>query len=61
MAHDEVEALSELGRLSRNAKHHLSHVLRNGLMVIISCNERKDPGVEDAVLRLENQIKAMGL
>ena len=59
--HDEAEALSEIHALSVNAKHHLSHILRNGLMNILSCNGRKDAGVEDAVLRLEGQIKGMDL
>ena len=59
--HDEVKALSEIHALSVNAKHHLSHVLRNGLMNILSCNGHRDAGVEDAVLRLEGQIKGMDL
>ena len=60
--HDEAKALSEIHALSVNAKHHLSHVLRNGLMNILSCNGGcRDAGVEDAVLRLEGQIKDMDL
>ena len=59
--HNEPEALRELQALSLNAKHHLSHILRNGLMNIISCNGRKNVGVEDAVLMLEGQIKEIGL
>ena len=58
--HNEPEAIREISALSLNAKHHLSHVLRNGLMNILSCNGRKDAGVEDAILLLENQIKELG-
>ena len=59
--HNEPEAIRELSALSLNAKHHLSHIIRNGLMNIISCNGRKNVGVEDAVLNLEGQIKELGL
>ena len=58
--HDEPEAIQEIKALTINAKHHLSHILRNGLMNILSCNGRKDAGVEDAILLLENQIKELG-
>lgn len=59
--HNEPDAIREIKALTINAKHHLSHILRNGLMNILSCNGRKDAGVEDAVLKLEGQIKDMDL
>lgn len=55
--HNEPEALRELQALSLNARHHISHILRNGLCCIMAVGSKK---VSDEVMRLEEQIKEMG-
>lgn len=55
--HNEPEALRELQALSLNARHHISHILRNGLCCIMAVGSEK---VSDEVMRLEEQIKEMG-
>ena len=55
--HNEFEAVREIQSLSRNAKLHLSHVLRNGLLLIrASIREHNEE-----VMRLERLIEEMGL
>lgn len=58
--HNEIEAIREIKDLSRNAKMHLSHILRNGLMLIVSENE-DSIGVNKRIFELENKIKELGL
>lgn len=56
--HDEAEAIKEIKALSRNARDHLSHVLRNGLMNILAYGGKK---VTEEVFKVEQKIKEMGL
>lgn len=59
--HDEAEAIREIKeKLSRNAKDHLSHVLRNGLCNLRSAYVRLDD-VEKRFFELEDKLKEMGL
>lgn len=58
--HNEEKAIQEIKALSVNARHHLSHVLRNGLCTILSAALLKED-VEREVIAVEKRIKEMGL
>lgn len=55
--HNEYEAIRELQSLSLNARAHLSHVLRNGLVLIRASIKEHN----DEVVKLERIIEEMGL
>lgn len=55
--HNEYEAIREIQSLSLNAKAHLSHVLRNGL-VLIRASIRQD---NEELKRLERLIEELGI
>ena len=50
--HNEPEALRELQALSLNAKHHLSHILRNGLVLVRASIKTHN----DELVKLERKI-----
>ena len=56
--HDEAAALEEIKGLSLNARHHLSHVLRNGLCSLLGS---RCVDLERVVMEIEAKIKDMGL
>ncbi|MEK6532115.1 MAG: hypothetical protein AABZ23_06465 [Deltaproteobacteria bacterium] len=58
--HNEMEAIREIKDLSKNAKMHLSHILRNGLMLVMSENE-DNIGVNKRIFEIENKLKELGL
>lgn len=55
--HNEPEAIREIAALSLNAKHHLSHVLRNGLLLIRASIKQDN----DELKKLERIIEEMDL
>ena len=55
--HDEFDAVREPPSLSLNARAHLSHVLRNGLVLIRASIKEHN----EEVIRLERLIEEMGL
>lgn len=55
--HNEPEAIREIQALSLNAKHHLSHILRNGLVLIRASIKENN----EEVAKLERLIEEMGL
>ena len=55
--HNEPEAVRELSALSLNAKAHLSHILRNGLMLVRSSIKTHN----DELVKLERLIEELGL
>jgi len=55
--HNEFEAVREIQSLSLNARAHLSHVLRNGLVLIRASIK----GQNEEVTKLERLIEEMGL
>lgn len=57
MPHDEFTALREIQSLSLNARHHLSHLLRNGI-VLIRASIKQD---NDELKKLERIIEEMNL
>ncbi len=60
--HDEALAIEQLKALPRDARLHLSHVLRNGLCCIkgaIKCQGRAK--ARDRLMELERKIEKMGL
>lgn len=60
--HDEPSALAEIEGLSLNARNHLSHVLRNHLMVIQACFELGAlVRVKEELKDLEVELVRMGL
>lgn len=59
--HDEALAIAEIKALSANAKNHLSHVLRNGLMRIMSAGQKSFTDVKCEIKQVEKEIKEMGL
>lgn len=56
--HNEEDAKVEIMSLSLNARHHLSHLLRNGLCCIMAAGGKD---VADECMRLEEQIKELSL
>ena len=60
--HDEPSALAEIKALDKNARDHLSHVLRNHVMVIQACFELGaiPRGLEE-LKDLEVELVRMGL
>ncbi len=59
--HDSRAAIEEIKGLSPNAHNALSHIIRNGLMLIISANRSENKRIEEAVGRMEREMKEMGL
>lgn len=57
---DEEAAVKEVRALSDNARRHLSHVVRNGLCIIIS-SARLGRDVERTVFELESKWRELGL
>ena len=58
--HDEAAGIEAIKSLPRDGKHHLSHVLRNGLCCILAvANQGGD--VEKEVMAVEAKIAEMGL
>lgn len=61
MPHDQAAAINEIRALSPNAHNALSHILRNGLMLIIVANRSDNKRVDAAVQKMEYEIKGLGL
>ena len=55
--HNEPEAVRELSALSLNAKAHLSHILRNGLVLVRGSIKTHN----DELVKLERLIEELGL
>lgn len=58
--YDEAGAVEAIGGLSVEARMHLSHVVRNGMAVVLSA-ARLGHDVEKAVFEFESRWKELGL
>ena len=60
--HNEPLAIEQLKALPKDAKMHLSHVLRNGLCLIMAAADCKGKAdVQKQVMELERKMEEMGL
>jgi hypothetical protein len=57
---NDFEAQREIQSLSLNARNYLSHILRNGLCIIMAHNG-KNKDCSEAIMELEKKIREMGL
>lgn len=55
--HNEPEAIRELNALSLNAKLHLSHILRNGILLIRGSIKQDN----EELKKLERTIEELGI
>lgn len=58
--YDEARAVNAIGELSVEARMHLSHVVRNGMALVLSAS-RLGGDVEKAVFEFESRWKELGL
>lgn len=61
MLYDEEKAVEDIKALPRDVKLHLSHVVRNGLCVVLANIKTGDGDAEKAIFEFESRWKALGL
>ena len=59
--HDHETAINEIRALSPNAHNALSHILRNGLMNLLAANNWKNAKVEAEIIRVDKELREIGL
>ena len=60
--YDEKKAVEDIRKLPTHIKMHLSHVLKNGLCLIIAAIDRENRAkAREQALKLEGKLREMGL